>query len=328
MTKVRSKSLFLGFCVLLLVGWLPGPGLGQVAWADEPTPEHEHEGEVMPELSPVDLAEGEKLKVVATTTIVGDVVAQVGGDRLDLTVLMPLGADSHTYEPAPADAAAVYDAHVMFINGVGLEEFLSYFDLGGELPVVSVSVGVKVRQGHTYEHEHAEDPHVWCDVQNVMSWVDNVEHALSELDPAGAEAYEENAYSYLHDLEELDAWIVEQVALVPEENRKIVTNHEVFGYFCDRYGFEMIGTVLPVTTAAQPAAQDLAALEEAIKEAGVKVIFVETTVNPDLARRVAEDTGIEVAMLYTGSLGPEGSGAENYLDYMRYDVTTIVEALK
>lgn len=329
--KVRYKGLFIGLCILLLVAWLPDPGLGQIVWAQDPTPEHETEA--MPELSPVELAEGEKLKVVATTTIVGDVVARIGGDRIDLKVLMPIGVDSHTYDPVPADAAAVSDAHVMFINGVGLEEFLKDFDLGGELPVVPVSVGIRIREGRAHEpgDEHVDamgDPHVWFDVQNVMIWVENVEHALGELEPAGAAVYEENAHSYRHKLEELDAWIVEEVALVPEENRQMVTSHETLGYFCDRYGFEMVGTVFPVTTAAGPSAQDLAKLEEAIKEAGVKAIFVEATVNPTLAERVAEDTGIEVVMLYTGSLGPEGSGAENYPDYMRYDVTAIVEALK
>ncbi len=327
--KVCSKSLFtvLGV-VLLLLTWLPGAGGSQIVWADEP----EHGAEVMPPLSPVDLAEGEKLKVVASATILGDVVAQVGGDRIALTVIMPLGADLHTYEPVPADAAAVFDAHVMFINGLGVEEaLLKNFDLGPEPAIVPAAVGIEVREKHTHKQEHLQamgDPHVWFDVQNVMIWVENIRYALIKLDPAGAEIYSENAHSYLYELEELDAWIMQEVALTPKENRKIVTNHEAFGYFCESYGFEMVGTIFPVTTAAEPSAQDLAALEEDIKEAGVKVIFVDNTVNPDLAERVAGDTGIEVATLYTGSLGPAGSGAENYLDYMRYDVTAIVEALK
>jgi ABC-type Zn uptake system ZnuABC Zn-binding protein ZnuA len=326
--KVRSKSLFTGLGVLLLVTWLSGPGLGQMVRAQDPA----QEAEVMPELSPVELAEGEKLKVVATTTILGDVVAQVGGDRIDLTVLMPLGADLHTYEPVPADAAAVSDAQVMFINGLGVEEaFLKNFDTGPALAIVPAAVGIQVREVHAHKHGHEHamgDPHVWFDVQNVMIWVENIRYALSKLDPAGAGVYSENAHSCLYELDELDAWIMKEVAQVPRENRKIVTNHEAFSYFSESYGFELVGSVLPVTTAAEPSARDLAALEENIKEAGAKVIFVDNTVNPNLAERVAEDTGIAVVMLYTGSLGPEGSGAENYLDYMRYDVTAIVEALK
>lgn len=291
------------------------------------------ETDVMPELAPVRLAAGERLRVVATTNIVGDVVGQVAGDRIDLTVLLPVGADPHTYEPLPTDVAAVAHAHVLFVNGVGLEVFLEELleNAGGHRSVISVSEGIQLRTpAHEHEkHEHGEaDPHVWFDVRNVMAWVDHVEAALAALDPANAEIYTANAEAYRAELEELDGWILEQVARVPVERRRLVTSHEALGYFADRYGFEIVGTVFPVTTDAEPSAQELAALEDAIRAHDVPAIFTETTVNPALAEQAAGDTGVRLVLLYTGSLGLPGSDVESYVELMRYDVAAIVEALK
>lgn len=279
-------------------------------------------------LTPVPLAAGERLRVVATTTIVGDVVARVGGEAIQLTVLLQPGEDPHSYHPRPSDLTALAEAHVLFVNGLGLEAFLdeTLRNVGGDRPVVSVSEGITPRR-HPRNPDQP-DPHVWFDVRNVIVWVDNIETALSALDPAHADLYAANAAAYREALEALDAWIAEQVATVPEENRKLVTNHPAFGYFADRYGFEQIGTVYPVSPSAEPSAQDIARLEEAIRQYGVPAIFTENTVNPALAEQIAEDTGVALVPLYTGSLGGPGSGVESYVDLMRYDVTAIVEALR
>ena len=179
------------------------------------------------------------------------------------------------------------------------------------------------------EHEHGDvDPHVWFSVPNVIHWVENIEHTLGLLDPANASLYEENARQYTGELEELDTWIQEQVAQIPEGNRKLVTNHPSFGYFVDHYGLEQVGTVYPISPSSEPSAQDIAALEDAIREYDVPAVFAESTVNPGLARQVAQDTGIELVPLYTGSLGEPGSGAETYILLMRYDVKAIVDALR
>ncbi|HEY75917.1 MAG TPA: zinc ABC transporter substrate-binding protein [Thermoflexia bacterium] len=281
-----------------------------------------------PTLTPVPLAEGERLRVVATTTVVGDVVAQVGGEAIDLTVLLQPGEDPHSYHPRPSDLTAVAEAHVLFVNGLGLEAFLdeTLRNAGGDRPVVSVSEGITPRR-HPRNPDQP-DSHVWFDVRNVMVWVDNIEAALSTLDPANADLYGANAAAYREELEALDEWIVEQVATVPEENRKLVTNHPAFGYFADRYGFEQVGTVYPVSPSAEPSAQDIAQLEEAIRQYGVPAVFAENTVNPALAQQVAQDTGVALVPLYTGSLGGPGSGVESYIDLMRYDVEAIVSALR
>ncbi|MGD9101434.1 MAG: metal ABC transporter substrate-binding protein [Anaerolineae bacterium] len=311
--------------------------------------EHEHE---MLALSPVSLDTGEKLKVVATTSIVADVVENVGGDRIELTRLMPLGTDPHTFEPTPQDAVAVSDAHVLFANGAGLEEFLEPLleSAGAQGKTVYVSHGIESlhlegehaheqgeeeaeheqeQEGEGEHHHEGADPHTWTDPLNVIVWVHNVGHALQDLDPDNAEVYEANAEAYETQLKELDAWIRDQVAQVPAAERRIVTDHDVFGYFVRRYGFVQAGTIVPgYSTLSEPSARELAELEDAIRALSVKAVFVGNTVNPGLAERVAEDTGTRLVFLYTGSLGAEGSGASTYVDYTRHNVNAIVGALK
>lgn len=290
---------------------------------------------VLPALSAVPLGEGEKLRVIATTNIVVDVVGNVASDRIELRGLLPVGADPHGYEPTPQDLRAVADAHVIFANGVGLETFLDELigNAGGDAPVISVSQGVdllSLDQGEDAERPGADaDPHAWFDPNNVVVWVRNIEAALSALDPANADLYAANARAYQAELKALDAWIREQVAQVPEGNRKIVTDHRVLGYFAEEYGFEVIGAVVEAySAAAEPSAQEVVALEDKIRRFGVPAVFVGRTVNPKLAQRVVEDTGVQLVPLYTGSLSMAGGEASSYLDFMRYDVGAIVAALK
>jgi ABC-type Zn uptake system ZnuABC Zn-binding protein ZnuA len=283
----------------------------------------------IPALEPVDLAAGEKLRVVATTGIVGDVAAQVGGDLIDLTVLIDPGVDPHSYQPVAADLALAEDAHVLLVNGLHLEEGLlaTLESVGGTVPLVPVSAGVEVLAGG----EHGEgDPHTWMDPANVMIWADNIAAAFSALHPAHAADYQANAAAYRVQLEALDAYIREQAARIPQANRKLVTNHEAFGYFAARYGFEVVGTVyLGASQLAEPSAGDMARLVETIRAEGVRAIFIETTVNDALARTISAEIGtpIGVYTLYTGSLGAPGSGADSYTGMMRANIDTIVAAL-
>lgn len=295
-------------------------------------------GSTPAEMQPVALGPAERLRAVATTSIVGDVVQRVGGARLELVTLMPKGADPHSYAPTPADSAAIYDAHVVFANGAGLETFLdkTIHNAGGSAIRVELADSLELRalDGHAHDEEGASsdegdlDPHVWFDVQNVVHWTQVVEQTLSTLDPAGEATYQANAAAYRRELEALDAWIVAQVSLVPAANRKLVINHPSLGYFAARYGFEQIGAVYLVNPAAEPSAADLAALETTIQEMGVPAVFAENTVSPKLAEQVSYDTGIRLVILYTGSLGAPGSGADTYIGLMTYDVQQIVEALR
>jgi manganese/iron transport system substrate-binding protein len=277
-----------------------------------------------------------KLHVVATTTIVGDVVRNVGGDTIQLDVLLPPGSDPHSFDPTPQDAAKVANADLIFANGAGLEVFLTPLlkNAGSQAQVVYVSDGIKLihfqsnlpgEEGGT----GAGDPHTWFDPQNVKVWVQNIEKALSARDPGNAKLYAANAQHYQQQLDELDGWIQTQVSQIPTNQRQLVTDHEAFTYFAARYGFQQVGAIVPgYSTLAQPSAQELAALEDDIRKLGVKAVFVGETVNPNLAQRVAQDTGVKLVYLFTGALSDSSGPAGTYLDFMHYDVNQIVNGLK
>ena len=280
-----------------------------------------------------------RLRVVATTTIVADVVKNIAGDRVDLHVLIPAGVDEHSFQYTPEDVVQVTDADVLFMNGAGLETFMKPLleNAGQHVKVVSVSDGISLKQGVLEDALAAQtgsqpvsgsDPHVWLDPNNVMVWTQNIAAALSELDAPHASEYQANAAAYRQKLAELDRWIQQQVAQVPQANRQLVTDHQIFTYFADRYGFKQTGAIIPsYSTEAEPTAQELAALEDAIRQFGVKAIFVGNTVNPNLAKGVAGDTNVHLTPIYTGSL-TDGSPAGTYLDYMHFNVDAIVQALK
>lgn len=271
-----------------------------------------------------------KLAVVATTTIVADVVRLVGGQDVQVQSLLPVGVDSHSFEPSPQDMAMVSKAGLVFANGAGLEAFLTPLieNAGAKGRIIDLSQGLALRSG-SGDSSGGSDPHLWTDPNNVMVWVETIRTALSQADPQHADAYQANADQYIAELKNLDAWIREQVAAIPEANRKIVTDHLVFGYFADRYGLEQIGAIVPgYSTLASPSAQALANIENEIQKYGVKAVFVGNSVNPNMAQRVADDTHVKLVYLYTESLSASGGPAANYLDYMRYDVNEIVAVLR
>lgn len=327
-TNRRKVLSWLGIVVLL------GAVMGACGGAPEPK-----QAQGPSPIEPIPLGTGEKLRVVATTNIVSDVIGQVGSNSIELTTLMGIGVDPHSYVPTPADSAAIHDSHIVFANGAGLESDLERVleSAGGDAIVVYLADGLPHRSlGDTLEeadNEHGRDegeidPHVWFDVKNVISWVGRIEQVLSALDPANAAAYQANAAAYARQLEELDAWVIGQVAAIPQANRKLVTNHPSFGYLADRYGLEQIGAIYPLNPSAEPSARDIALLEDAIREYGVPAVFSESTVNPKLAEQVAADTGVKLVSLYSGSLGEPGSGAETYILLIRYNVGAIASALR
>jgi manganese/iron transport system substrate-binding protein len=276
----------------------------------------------------------EKLRVVATTTLVADVVRNIGGDRIQLDTLLPVGADPHSFQPTPQELARLAQADVIFVNGGGLEEYLLPLIKGANPTArqVDVSEGIALLgppAGDTGEKQLAGDPHVWTDPNLVMVWAQNIARALGELDPGDAGTFQANAATYTQALRDLDAWVRQQTATIPPENRRLVTDHQDQGYFARAYGFEQVGAILPgFSSVTEATAQELAALEDAIRAQGVKAILVGTTINPTLAKQVAGDTGTRLVPIYTGSLSEPGGPASTYLDYMRYNVTSIVEALK
>jgi ABC-type Zn uptake system ZnuABC Zn-binding protein ZnuA len=290
---------------------------------------------------PPGAAGGRGAPVIAVETFLADFARQVAGDRIEVRSLIPAGVEPHGYEPTPQDIAAVTGARMLIVNGAGLESFLVKLlaNSGGDRPVVEASAGLKSRtsrEGEVMEGgaiatgPRAEtDPHFWLDPTMAEMYIENIRDAFIRIDPSGDSAYRASAEVYIGKLRELDRWIVGQVAAIAPSERKLVTNHESLGYFADRYGFRIIGTVIPsVSTEASPTARQLARLVDGLRAAGAKAVFLETGANPQLARQVAREAGIRVVTeLYTHSLTGASGPAPTYLDMMRHDVRTIVSSL-
>jgi ABC-type Zn uptake system ZnuABC Zn-binding protein ZnuA len=282
------------------------------------------------------------LRVLAAESFLADIAQQVAGEHLQVEALIPAGLDPHAFEPTPRDVARIAEAQVFIVNG-GLEEWLAEtlanLDSGsgdaggGRRLILTASDGLVPRQPAEGEPEIDEpggDPHFWLDPTLVIRYVENIRQALSQFDPAGASAYETNASAYIQQLQELDGWIRQQIDTIPPERRVLVTNHESFGYYADRYGLKVIGTLLPsASSGAAPSAQQLAELVERIRASRAPAIFLETGTNPQLAEQIAQETGARVVSgLYSHSISASDGPAPTYIAMLRYNTQAIVEALR
>lgn len=264
------------------------------------------------------------LAVVATTAQVQALALEVLGDQDgSVAVLIKPGVDAHDYDPTADDIRAIGAADLVLRNGIGLDDFVddAIDSAGGDADLVTVTEDIALRDG---------DPHVWHDPANVQVMVDNIAEALAAADPENADAYRANAAAYNERLDEVDADIRALIDGIPAANRKMVTNHDAFGYFIDRYGLEFVGAVIPSTdSSAEPSAQDLARLVDAIRREGVKAVFAESSIDPKIAQQIAADTGVAIVDdLYGDSLGEPGSGAETVDGMLLANAHKIAEALQ
>lgn len=278
--------------------------------------------------------------VLAAETFLADIAQNVAGDRLHVDALIPTGVDPHSFEPTPADVRKVAASNLLIVNGAGFEAFLNQLlsNAGGQRTLIEASKGLASRTAQAGEHPegeadhaHAEgDPHFWLDPTKAVTYVENIRDGLTAADPAGKDLYAANATAYVAKLNDLDGWIKQQVAQIPESRRLLVTNHESLGYFADRYGFRVVGAVIPsVSTEASPSAQDLARLADQVKATGAPAVFLEAGSNEQLAEQLARETGIKVVTgLLTHSTTAADGPAPDYLSMMRYNVNAIVGALK
>lgn len=272
-----------------------------------------------------------KIKVVATTTQVTALAKVVGGDYIDLVGILNAGVDPHEYESTPSDVRAFVNAQLIVENGVGLEKWLDKViqNSGTRAPIIDSSKGVKIRKGD--EQEPQGDPHIWHSVPNAIIMLNNICDGLIQADPANADYYNANAAAYEKKLNDLDKYIMDQIASIPAANRKFVSNHDAFGYYVDRYGLTFVGSVIPsMDTSYEPSAKELADLIQAIKAQGVKAVFTESSVNPSLADQIAQDAGVKVVdgVLYGDTLGPPGSGADSLDGMLKTNTDIIVRNLK
>jgi ABC-type Zn uptake system ZnuABC Zn-binding protein ZnuA len=264
----------------------------------------------------------EPIRVVATNAMLADITENITGDGIEISTLIPAEADPHTFQPTPRDVATIANSQLLIANGAGLEEWLQEVidNAGGDRLVVEASEGLEENG------VRPDDPHFWLDPILAMHYARQIRDGLAAIDPDRKAEYDDNTEKFITQLEELDKWVREQVALIPEEDRLIVTNHESFGYYADRYGLTIAGTIIPsVSTGSAPSAQQLVALIEEIKTSGVRAIFIESGSNPELAEQLAQEAGILVIVdLRTQPNSP----GESYIDMTRYNTRAIVEALK
>lgn len=273
-----------------------------------------------------------KLKVVATFSILGDLVAQVGGERIELTTLVGPDTDAHTYQPKPTDARTLAEAQALVSNGLGFEGWIERLakaaPFKGRAIVATTGVPtIAAGHGHGHSHGHGPDAHAWQDAERVRRYVANIAAGLVAADQANAPHYRERAQAYDKRLVELDQWIKAEIAKVPAAQRKVITGHDAFGYFAKAYGVQF-NAPRGYSTESQPSAKDVAALIRQVREQKIKALFVENMTNPGLVEQIARESGGVVGpALYSDALSAPGGPAPTYEAMMRHNVAALVAGM-
>jgi zinc/manganese transport system substrate-binding protein len=276
------------------------------------------------------------IKAVATFSILGDLLAEVAGDKVELSVVVGPDIDAHAYQPRPTDARALADAKVLVSNGLGFEGWIDRLakaaPFKGKAIVATAGVATLkagADHGHSHGHSHGQgpDPHCWQDVQRARTYVANIAKGLAEADPPNAAHYRERAQAFDRRLVDLDAWVKAEIARVPADKRRAITGHDSFRYFSSAYGVKF-QSPRGYNTSSEPSARDVAALIREVREHRIKALFVENMTNPGLIDQIARESGAVVGpRLYTDALsGPDGP-APTYEKMMRHNVTALVAGM-
>ena len=264
------------------------------------------------------------LEVVASFSILGDFVKNLGGDRVNVTTLVGPNGDVHVYDPAPPDAKTIAGAKLLVINGLGLEGWLPRLlqSSGGKAAIITATKGIApLKVGSD------ADPHAWQSVVNAKIYVTNISDALAAADPADAGVFRANARDYLTKLDALDGEVREAVAKIPPSRRKVISTHDAFGYFAAAYGIEFIAP-LGVSTESEASARDIAGIITEIKRQKIPAVFLENISDPRLIRRISAETGARVGgTLYSDSLTGEKGDAPTYIELVRHNIKTLTSAL-
>jgi zinc/manganese transport system substrate-binding protein len=280
----------------------------------------------------------DKVKVLASFSILADLVREVGGERVEVTSLVGANTDMHGFQPTPAHAKSVASAKLVVINGLGLEgwadRLVKAANYKGARLVATKGVKALTAEteghGHNHKHKHSDryDPHAWQEVANVKIYVANIRDALIGVDPAGKETYEKNASAYLQKLEALEVEIKQLFSGLNEKERRVITSHDAFHYFGDAYGIEFLAAQAAGGD-TQPSARDVARLIQQIRKEGVKAVFVENISNPRIVEQIAKETGAKIGgTLYSDALSDAKGPATTYIDMIRHNAKTIAAALR
>jgi zinc/manganese transport system substrate-binding protein len=275
----------------------------------------------------------DRLKVIASFSILGDFVRNVGGDRVEVATLVGPNGNAHVYAPSPGDAKRVADAKLVFVNGLGFEGWLERLvkASGTKAPIVIATKGIKPleRVGeHDHDHDHGRaDPHAWQSVANAKIYVANIRDALIAADPAGKDAYLADAAAYLAKLDALEREVREVIAKIPADRRRVVTSHSAFGYFQNAYGVNFTAPQ-GVSTEAEASAKDVAAIIAQIKKQKAAAVFLENVTDPRLVEQIARETGAKVGgTLYSDALTDAKGDATTYIDLIRHNLRQLASAL-
>jgi zinc/manganese transport system substrate-binding protein len=269
-----------------------------------------------------------KLKAVASISIIGDFVKNVGVDRVEVATLVGPNSNTHMFSPTPADARRLGAAKVAFVNGMGLEGWMTRLVAvsGSHIAPVVVTAGVKLRQAEGGGHE-VIDPHAWQSVANAKIYAANIRDVLKKADPAGAAVYDANAQAYLEKLDALEHEVRETVEKIPPDRRKIITTHGAFGYFGEAYGVEFIAAT-GVSSDSEPSARDVARIITEMKRRNIPAVFMENISDPRMMQQIARETGARIGgTLYSDALSDASGPAATYIDMMRSNVRELARAL-
>ena len=273
----------------------------------------------------------QRLNVVASFSILGDFVKNVGGDRVAVETLVGPNSNAHVYAPSPSDAKKAADAKLVFVNGLGFEGWLERLvkASGTKAPIVVATKGIKPRErAGNHDHDHGRaDPHAWQSVANAKINVANIRDALIAADPAGKDTYVANAAAYLAKLDALEREVREVIAKIPPDRRRVITSHNAFGYFQDAYGLSFTAPQ-GVSTEAEASAKDVAAIITQIKKQKVAAVFLENVTDPRLVQQIARETRAKVGgTLYSDALTDDKGDATTYIDLIRHNLRQLASAL-
>jgi zinc/manganese transport system substrate-binding protein len=283
----------------------------------------------------------QKLRVIASFSILGDIVTQVGGERVDVHTLVPAMGDAHVFQPTPSDARAVATADVLVANGLNFEPWLDRLVAasgfrGRRIVAADGIAPLALRSNHDHGHSHShgkagakiDDPHLWHDLTRMQTYVENIATGLATADPAHAVVYRTRGAAYAAELRALDIWAASGIGQLPKEHRKVITQHDAFGYLAARY---QIAFMAPqgVTTEAEASAEAVGRLIRQIRRENVQALFFENIANPRLIEQIARETKVKVGgRLYSDALSPPGGEADSFAKMYRLNITRLIEAMK
>ena len=266
-------------------------------------------------------------KIIATASMIADMAQNIVGDKFEVTTIVPIGKDPHTYEPTPSDATMVAHAKVVLKNSLTFEGWLEKLidNSGTKAKVITVTEGIDVIESVAYAN--SADPHAWMSASNGLKYVENIKNAIVAFDVANKDYYEANYTAYTKKLKGLDEYIKTQVSTIPADQRILITSHDAFQYFGRRYDIRL-ESILGTSTDAQAQTSDIVRLNKVIKENNVPAVFIESTVNPKMLQQLANSNDITIGgSLFSDSIGDKDSDAPTYYDMLKYNTDVIVKAL-